>query len=108
MLAKVLDHSVLIAPAFLISLPNPCENAGQSTVGGKLAAYCVSFQCMSKQRMDQRFVFDRRMSSSKDCLTGPSPGTGHDASHLYTGGSRMCIKEDQVQAGLLRRDSNDW
>ena len=39
---------------------------------------------------------DRRMASSKDCLTGQSPGIGHDASHLYAGGSRMCIKEDQA------------
>ena len=98
MLAKVLDHSVLIASwpsSIWISLPNLCQNAGQSTVGSKLAAYCVSFQCMSKQRMDQRF-FDRRMASSKDCLTGQSPGIGHDASHLYAGGSRMCIKQDQA------------
>ena len=35
-------------------------------------------------------LFDRRMFSSKDCFTGQSPGIGHDASHLYTGGSRMC------------------
>ena len=48
-------------------------------------------------------LFDRRMSSSNDCFTGPSPGIRHDGSHLYTGGPRMCIGEGQVQAGLLRR-----
>ena len=44
-------------------------------------------------------LFDRRLSSSKDCFTGQSPGIGHDGSHLYTGGPG----EGQVQAGLLRR-----
>ena len=48
-------------------------------------------------------LFDRRLSSSKDCFTGQSPGMGHDGSHLYTGGPRMCRGEGQVQAGLLRR-----
>ena len=43
------------------------------------------------------------MSSSKDCFAGQSPGIGHDASHLYTGGSRMCRGEGQVQAGLLKK-----
>ena len=36
-------------------------------------------------------LFDRRLSSSNDCFTGQSPGIGHDGSHLYTGGPRMCI-----------------
>ena len=49
----------------------------------------------------RRFV--RRTFSSKDCFTGQSPGIGHDASHLYTGGSRMCRGEGQVQAGLLTK-----
>ena len=48
-------------------------------------------------------LFDRRTFSSKDCFTGQSPGIGHDASHLYTGGSRMCRGEGQVQAGLLTK-----
>ena len=48
-------------------------------------------------------LFDRGMSSDDDCFTGQSPGIRHEASHLYTGGSRMCIGEGQVQAGLLRR-----
>ena len=48
-------------------------------------------------------LFDHRLSSSNDCFTGQSPGIGHDGSHLYTGGPRMCIGEGQVQAGLLRR-----
>ena len=48
-------------------------------------------------------LFDRRTFSSKDCFTGQSPGMGHDASHLYTGGSRMCIGEGQVQAGPLTK-----
>ena len=48
-------------------------------------------------------LFDHRLSSSKDSFTGQSPGIGHDGSHLYTGGPRMCIGEGQVQAGLLRR-----
>ena len=53
-------------------------------------------------------LFDRRMFSSKDCFTGQSPGIGHDASHLYTGSSRMCRGEGQVQAGLLRRGLEAW
>jgi len=53
-------------------------------------------------------LFDRRMFSSKDCFTGQSPGIGHDASHLYTGGSRMCRGEGQVQASLLRRGLEVW
>ena len=53
-------------------------------------------------------LFDRRMFSSKDCFTGQSPGIGHDASHLYTGGSRMCRGEGQVQAGLLGRGLEVW
>ena len=44
-------------------------------------------------------LFDRRMFRSKDCFTGRFPGIEHDASHLYTGGSRMCRGEGQVQAG---------
>ena len=32
-----------------------------------------------------------------------SPGIGIDATHSYSGGSRMCRGEGQVQAGLLRR-----
>ena len=48
-------------------------------------------------------LFDRRMFSSKDCLTGQYPRIGHDASHLYTSGSRMSIGEGQVQAGLRGR-----
>lgn len=42
------------------------------------------------------------MFGSKDCFTGESPGIGHEASHLHTGGSRMCAGEGQVQVGLLR------
>ena len=34
---------------------------------------------------------------------GQPPGIGHDANHLYTGGSRMCRGEGQVQAGLLTK-----
>ena len=47
-------------------------------------------------------LFHRRRFSSKDCFTGQFPGIGHDASHLYAGGSRMCRRKGQVQAGLLR------
>ena len=42
------------------------------------------------------------MFGSKDCFTGESPGIGHEASHLHTGGSRMRAGEGQVQVGLLR------
>ena len=48
-------------------------------------------------------LFDRRTFSSKDGFTGQCPGIGHDASHLYAGGSRMCRGEGQVQAGLLKK-----
>ena len=48
------------------------------------------------------------MFNSKGCFTGQSPGIGHNASHLYTGGSRMCRGEGQVQAGLLRRGLEVW
>ena len=53
-------------------------------------------------------LFHRKMFSSKDCFTGHSPGMGHDASHLYTGGSWMCRGGGQVQAGLLRRGLEVW
>ena len=45
---------------------------------------------------------------SKDCFTGQPPGIGHNACHLYTGGSRMCRGEGQVQAGLVRRGLEVW
>ena len=44
------------------------------------------------------------MPSNTDCFTGQSPGNGPNASHSKkTGGSRMCIGDGQVQAGLLNR-----
>ena len=53
-------------------------------------------------------LFERRMFSSKDCFTGQPPGIGHDASHLHTGGARMCRGEGQVQVSLLRRGLEVW
>jgi len=71
-----------------------------------MSSYCYHF--VRPTPIPQAFffsthLFDRRMFSSKDSFAGQSPGIGHDASHLYTGGKRMCKGESQVQARLLRR-----